>query len=103
MFTLSALDGAWAQHITVSTASTEMTLVMGPSVGQSWNTDGGQPIQVRGADAWLGPPDSNWLFAPLSDSFHVLLTTSATGADLVRIIEDLDFGPIPDMTWYGSR
>ena len=103
MFTLAELDGTWAQHITVSTPSTELIVAMGPGVGRSWNTDGGRQIRIGGVDAWLGPDNSAWLLMPFPGGIDVLVSTFTTGADLVRIVENLDVGPVPDMTWYGGR
>lgn len=102
LFTLDSRDGAWVQNVIVRAAAEDVSASFGPGVGLGFDRAGAQPAKVGGMDAWLGPQGVD-LFLLLPDGSGALVTAAVPAAELVRIAEDFDFGPAPDMTWYGSR
>ncbi|WP_426512398.1 hypothetical protein ACPPVO_18305 [Dactylosporangium sp. McL0621] len=60
------------------------------------------PVDVAGGRAWLDGAGQA-LFAEALDGRNVQLSTTSEGVGLARVARELDFGPVPDMTWYGGR
>ncbi len=118
MFVLGHDDATWVQTLSTRGANDhrQLDVSIGPDVHKdNFIRDQAQPIQVRGFDGWQ-VPDNGQLFLTLSDGVEVslqLLSPASedgmsgpnpnTVPDLVRIVEELDFGPWPDMTWVGIK
>ncbi|SCF35439.1 hypothetical protein GA0074695_5981 [Micromonospora viridifaciens] len=107
-------DGAtWVQSLSTIPADgrRHLGVSIGPDVHKdNFIRDQAQPIQVRGFHGWQ-VPDNGQLFLTLSDGVEVYLQllSPASGPspntvpELVRIVEEFDFGPWPDMAWVGTK
>jgi hypothetical protein len=83
-----------------------------------------EPVRVHGVDGWRpAEPGMAQLYLTLADGVQVMLNFGGVSAyeppsgppynrpsqdpdqmtDLLRVAEELDFGPWPDMSWVGSR
>ncbi|MEV0393961.1 hypothetical protein [Polymorphospora rubra] len=110
----------WRQTVAATgTDGRQLLVISGPRthtglVGQP----AAQPVPVLGLTGWH-TPESNQLSFTLPDEVAVLIQLDQPGstgdpggasapppvpvADLVRIAEEFDFGPWPDMSWVGAR
>jgi hypothetical protein len=82
-------------------SSNELNVVMGPTASLSFPEEGFQPVRVGGLGAWQS--EGSGLFLPALDGIDVWLSRDASDADLVRIAEESEFGPVSGMTWVGTR
>ncbi|MET7417695.1 hypothetical protein [Dactylosporangium sp. NPDC005555] len=104
----------WIQEISATGAGErQLHLLMGPDAHKDLaDHTTVLPVQLDGLAGWYAP-DSRHLFLTLDDGVQVLLGLDAVDGqteepgqvppELTRIIEALDHGPWPDMTWVGSR
>ncbi|MEV0728074.1 hypothetical protein [Polymorphospora sp. NPDC050346] len=112
-------EGAdWRQLVSVTGGDGRQLMVLsGPGAHAGLlNQQAARPVRVLGSDGWH-VPDNGHLFFTLPDGVAVFVGLDApiaaepTGGDpetvplaeLVRIAEEFDFGPWPDMSWVGSR
>jgi hypothetical protein len=99
-------DGAnWVQDVTVNGPGGQQLIIsMGPGLAHRFeNTMASEPIQIRG---WSGRlvPENGQLFLTMPDGVEVFVQLdSESGDEMVRIMEEFDFGPWPDMRWVGGR
>jgi hypothetical protein len=87
--------------------TTELDINMGPSVDLNLPPDA-RPIKVQGVDARHATTDPDQLGFTTPDGVRVWLQldrrhADPTPDDLVRIANQLDLGPWPDMSWVGTR
>lgn len=103
MHGVAVLEGAWSQTVSVYTESQELNVTFGPSVVEPFPREFSTPVRVRGTEGRRS--DSNVeLFVPLPEGVNILANSGMTPhVDLVRVVDTLDLGPVPDMTWYGGR
>ncbi|MGN9908626.1 hypothetical protein ACTMTJ_13870 [Phytohabitans sp. LJ34] len=103
-------DASWAQHVAVDAADGRQLLItMGSSASSRLeNTFATTPVRIRGLSGWQVPenrqvfltfPDGVEVFAQLEDGPD----REQTMPDLIRILEEFEFGPWPDMSWIGGR
>nr|BFE56271.1 hypothetical protein GCM10020063_007970 [Dactylosporangium thailandense] len=92
---------AWTVDLAVNGPGSSLTLVWGPAVRRSFDPAGAQRVRVRNADGLLSR-DGNELFVP-QDGYNLEITAPQAGLQLPRIAEGLEVGPVPDISWYGSR
>jgi hypothetical protein len=103
-------DTDWYQDVTVtSTDGRQLIISMGTSPAHRLdNTFATEPVQIRG---WNGvqAPQMGQIFLTLPDGIEVFAQldgasdTEQEMPSLVRVMEHLDLGPWPDMTWVGGR
>ncbi|MER7282362.1 hypothetical protein ABT369_48815 [Dactylosporangium sp. NPDC000244] len=100
-YTARADGTAWSIDLAVNGPSSSLTLEFGPAVQRSFDPAGAQPVRVRNADGLLSK-SGDQLFVP-QDGYNLLITAPQSGLELPRIAEGLEVGPVPDVSWYGSR
>lgn len=115
MFALGHDGVTWVQNLsTIGANGRQLDVSIGRDVHKD-QTNRDQPIQVREFHGWQ-VPDSGQLFLTLSDGVEVRLQLLSpvsqdgmsspnpnTVPELIRIAEEFDFGPWPDMTWVGTK
>ncbi|WP_433616425.1 hypothetical protein ACQP2P_14650 [Dactylosporangium sp. CA-139114] len=92
---------AWSVDLAVNGPGSSLTLVFGPAVQRSFDPAGAEPVRVRGADGLLSK-GGDQLFVP-QDGYNLSITAPQPGLDLPVVAQALDVGPVPDISWYGSR
>jgi hypothetical protein len=100
----------WAQDLAVSgTGGRQLLMGMGTSPAMRLrNTFATAPIRIREWSGWQ-VPETRQLFLILPDGVEVFaqLDDGPGGEQampaLIRIIEEFEFGPWPDMSWIGGR
>jgi hypothetical protein len=102
MYTLKAEDTMWTQSVLIRNGDADLDVWAAPHVRPLYDISGSQPIDIDGARAWLDT-QNHQLFVEQLDNRDVELTTTIDGVDLPQVARDFDLGPVPDMTWYGSR
>jgi hypothetical protein len=103
-------DTNWTQDVTMSgTGGRQFHISMGTSAAMRLgNTFATTPIRIREWSGWQ-VPETRQLFLTLPDGVEVSaqLDDGPGGEQamptLIRIIEEFDFGPWPDMSWIGGR
>jgi hypothetical protein len=104
-------DGSdWAQDVTVTGAGGRQLLIsMGTSAAlRLGNTFATVPVRIREWSGWQ-VPETRQLFLTLPDGVEVFAQLDdgpageAPMPTLARIVEELDLGPWPDMSWVGGR
>ncbi|WP_433076683.1 hypothetical protein ACQP1P_32570 [Dactylosporangium sp. CA-052675] len=100
-YTARADGTAWSIDLAVNGPSSSLTLEVGPAVQRSFDPAGAQPVRVRNADGLLSR-GGDQLFVP-QDGYNLSVTAPQSGLDLPKIAEALEVGPVPDVSWYGSR
>jgi hypothetical protein len=100
MYTLRAQGLAWMQNLSVRYGTNELSMTIAPQLQPYFDLTTGRSIDIGGATAWLDQGGSE-LFAKGLGGRDVQLSGDAT--DLARVVREFDFGPMPDMSWYGTR
>jgi hypothetical protein len=100
LYTLKAVGLSWMQSLSVRYGNVELTMTVGPELEPLFDVTTGRSIDVGGGAAWLDQ-EGNQLFAKGLGGRDVQL--SGDSDDLSRVVREFDFGPAPDMSWYGSR
>lgn len=103
-------DNHWAQDVTVVGADgRQLLLRMGTSpAARLENTFPTVPIRIRQWNGWQ-LPEHRQLFLTMPDGVEVFaqLDNAPGGEDamaaLIRIMEQFEFGPWPDLSWIGAR
>jgi hypothetical protein len=100
----------WVQDVRTSgAAGRQLVISMGTSAEMRLaNTSATAPVRIRDWSGWQ-VPEARQLFLTLPDGVEVFaqLDEGPDGEQamptLIRIIEEFDFGPWPDMSWIGGR
>jgi hypothetical protein len=101
-YTLQAEGTMWTQSVLIRNGDADLEVWAAPDVRPLYDIGGSQPIDIDGARAWLDT-QNHQLFVEQLDNRDVELTTTIDGVDLPQVAREFDLGPVPDMTWYGSR
>src|SRR5262249_46581694 len=108
MFVVTYDDTSWTQSIVMRLPDgSELDINMGSTIGLDLPASAKQ-IKVRGIDARYAASDLDWIAFTVPGGVKVGLQLDRRHAatapdDLVRIAEQLDLGPWPDMSWVGTR
>lgn len=108
MFSVTYDNTNWMQSIVIRLPDgTELDISMGPSVDLDLPPDA-RRIKVHGVDARYATPSPDQITFTTADGVKVWLQldrrhAATTPDDLVKIAEQLDLGPWPDMSWLGTR
>ena len=102
VYTLSAHGTMWTQSVLISNGDADLDVWASPDVRPLYDIGGSQPIDIDGARAWLDV-QNHQLFVEQLDDRDVEVHTTIDGVDLPQVARAFDLGPVPDMTWYGSR
>lgn len=102
-------ETSWAQHVTVTgTGGRQLLVSMGTSAARRLeNTFATTPIRIGEWSGWQ-VPETRQLFLTLPDGIEVFaqLDDESGGEQampaLIRIMEEFEFGPWPDMSWIGA-
>ncbi|GAA3199650.1 hypothetical protein ACFO1B_50015 [Dactylosporangium siamense] len=100
----------WVQDVRVSgTGGRQLIISMGTSAEMRLaNTFTSEPVRIRDWSGWQVPA-MRQLFLTLPDGVEVSAQLVDGPGDeqvmptLIRIIEEFEFGPWPDMSWIGGR
>jgi hypothetical protein len=110
MLTITYEAVNWCQSLAIRLPDgTELDISMGPAVRlDTLPTDATKRISVHGVDARYATPDPDQLELTMPDGVKVWMQldrrhADTTPDDLVKIAEQLDVGPWPDMNWVGTR
>jgi hypothetical protein len=105
LYTLSANGAMWTQSVDVRNGDANLGVWAAPDVRPLFDTATAQPLDIDGAQAWLDTQDHGLsaLFVEQLDNRDVQVSTAVDDVDLPQIVRGFDLGPVPDMTWYGSR
>jgi hypothetical protein len=95
----------WRQEALVNGPDGQQLIVSMGTAGahRSENTLPVEPIRIREWSGWR-VPENGQLFLTLPDGVEIFAQWGdASGDELTRIMEEIDFGPWPDMSWVGGR
>lgn len=109
MFSVTYDDTSWTQLIAIRLHDgSELDIDIGPTVVTPDLPPDAKRVTVHGVEARYATPDPDRLTYTTPDGVKVWLQLDRRHAptgpdDLVRIADQLDLGPRPDMSWVGSR
>jgi hypothetical protein len=106
-YSVGYVGSAWYQNILVTSAdgNSQLLIDIGPHAYEGFFDESqAAPSAVRGVPGWT-IAEANQVFVTLDDGREIM---AQGGRDLdvlevLRVVDDLDVGPIPDMTWVGTR
>lgn len=99
-------DGVeWMQGVTVTGPDArQLGVSMGPGIGRRFETTAAS-VPIRIGD-WSGRhmPEIGQLFLTATDGVEIFVQLDGdSGGEVIRVMEEFDSGPWPDMSWVGQR